>query len=153
LKKKQPKPSIIEIPKPGKNHVVCSVCRKQFRDYYEHVQSIKHVQSLKNYQFIYNEIDSICSDLMAKNPFSKENQLKRRKRIIVEENEIQEREEKDNMCPQCVGNRVVLENPPETGSSSSKGGEFSETCSEEVVKETSKPKDDSLEEGEIKHLS
>jgi hypothetical protein len=35
-------PKSIEEPKPGANHVICAVCREQFKDYYEHVFSSRH---------------------------------------------------------------------------------------------------------------
>ena len=40
--KEQKHPKVIEEPRPGPNHLICALCREQFKDYLEHVQSTKH---------------------------------------------------------------------------------------------------------------
>jgi hypothetical protein len=40
----------IEEPKPGPSHVICAVCREQFKDYYEHIFSAKHRRGVSSWQ-------------------------------------------------------------------------------------------------------
>lgn len=35
-------PNLIDEPKPGQNHVICAICREQFKDYIDHIFSKKH---------------------------------------------------------------------------------------------------------------
>jgi hypothetical protein len=50
-------PNCIEEPKPGANHVICAICREQFKDYIEHIFSMKHSRGVVNNSQIFSEID------------------------------------------------------------------------------------------------
>lgn len=50
-------PKYIEEPRPGPNHVVCAVCREQFRDYVDHIFSSRHKKGVRDQKHIYSEID------------------------------------------------------------------------------------------------
>jgi hypothetical protein len=41
-------PKCIEEPRPGANHVICAICREQFKDYIEHIFSLKHKRGVVN---------------------------------------------------------------------------------------------------------
>jgi hypothetical protein len=41
-------PKCIEEPRPGANHVICAICREQFKDYIEHIFSQKHKRGVVN---------------------------------------------------------------------------------------------------------
>jgi len=55
---------IIEEPKPGSTHVICAVCREQFKDYYEHVFSARHRRGVSSWSSIFLEIDKTIKDVV-----------------------------------------------------------------------------------------
>lgn len=63
LEEKNPK--VIEEPKPGPNHVICAVCREQFKDYYEHIFSSRHRRGVTGWSNIFLEIDKAVKDVHA----------------------------------------------------------------------------------------
>lgn len=60
---KRPIPSIIEEPIPGKNHVICAVCREKFEDYLAHIRSNEHKMRVQNAPGIYNSIDEVIDNV------------------------------------------------------------------------------------------
>ena len=67
MKKKKGKmekhPQCIEEPRPGANHVICAICREQFKDYLEHIFSAKHSRGVHNNMSIFGEIDKLITDI------------------------------------------------------------------------------------------
>ena len=61
--KEEKHPKCIEEPKPGANHVICAICREQFKDYIEHIFSQKHKRGVSNNLQIFNEIDKVIVDI------------------------------------------------------------------------------------------
>ena len=66
-KSKQDKhPDLIEEPRPGANHVICAICREQFKDYLEHIFCSRHRQAVtQNHKAIYDQIDGLILELNA----------------------------------------------------------------------------------------
>jgi hypothetical protein len=56
-------PKYIEEPKPGANHVICAVCREQFKDYYEHIFSARHRRGVSTWSNIFLEIDTAVKEV------------------------------------------------------------------------------------------
>lgn len=52
--KNERNPHFIEEPKPGANHVICAVCREQFRDYHEHIFSQRHKKGVQTVSHIFD---------------------------------------------------------------------------------------------------
>ena len=67
MKKKKGKddkhPKCIEEPRPGANHVICAICREQFRDYIDHIFSDKHKRGVQNNHVYFNDIDKLISEI------------------------------------------------------------------------------------------
>ena len=53
----------MEEPKPGANHVICAVCREQFKDYYEHIFSPRHKRGVLSNQSIFGQIDELIAEV------------------------------------------------------------------------------------------
>ena len=65
LKPEEKDLKFIEEPRPGASHVICAVCREQFKDYYEHIFSQKHRRGVSGWSQIFNEIDRTIKDVAA----------------------------------------------------------------------------------------
>ena len=61
--KEEKHPKCIEEPKPGANHVICAICREQFKDYMEHIFSNKHSKGVINNNSIFSEIDIVINEI------------------------------------------------------------------------------------------
>ena len=57
--KEEKHPKCIDEPRPGANHVICAICREQFKDYIEHIFSSKHSRGVINNAQIFGEIDKV----------------------------------------------------------------------------------------------
>ena len=62
-------PVAIEEPKPGPNHLICALCREQFKDYLVHVTSDLHRNKgvMRNME-IFFQIDELLKEMEDKLP-------------------------------------------------------------------------------------
>lgn len=65
LTAQEKRPKYIEEPRPGAQHIVCAVCREQFKDYYEHIFSGRHRRAVGQWSSIFLEIDKAIKDVAA----------------------------------------------------------------------------------------
>ena len=57
-------PEVISEPRPGPLHLICALCREQFKDFIEHIFSVKHLTvGVKDNQEIFDDIDKTMKDL------------------------------------------------------------------------------------------
>ena len=43
--------------------MICAICREQFKDYMEHIFSVKHKRGVQTWNSIFNEIDKVVNEL------------------------------------------------------------------------------------------
>jgi cell division septum initiation protein DivIVA len=79
--KEEKHPQVIEEPRPGANHVICAICREQFKDYLEHIFSARHQRGVKQNQQIFSQIDALIEDIA---------EFQENKRIISEQRSLEE---------------------------------------------------------------
>ena len=78
--KEEKHPKCIEEPRPGANHVICAICREQFKDYLEHIFSSRHSRGVVNNTQIFGEIDKVILDI---------NEFQSNKKIISEQKNLE----------------------------------------------------------------
>ena len=61
--KKENHPECVAEPRPGPNHVICAICREQFKDYLEHIGSERHKVGVRTNMHIYGSIDRVIDEL------------------------------------------------------------------------------------------
>ena len=53
------RPPAIDEPKPSAGHVICAICREQFKDYYQHIFSARHKRGVQANISTFAEIDKV----------------------------------------------------------------------------------------------
>ena len=62
--KEQKHPDVIPEPKPGSTHLICALCREQFKDYMQHITSESHRnKGVARNSDIFTQIDEVLDDL------------------------------------------------------------------------------------------
>ena len=62
--KKEKHPEVVAEPRPGPNHVICAICREQFKDYLEHIAGERHKVGVRTNMHIYGSIDRVIDELL-----------------------------------------------------------------------------------------
>ncbi|CAD8081374.1 unnamed protein product [Paramecium primaurelia] len=56
----------LQIPKPGRKHRYCGVCRKPYADYLDHIKSADHINSFNRHEFVHVILKIVNEDYKSK---------------------------------------------------------------------------------------